>query len=163
MKFETFHEKRKPLGSITTSEDQCIVFPNTLLHAVSDFKSQDDTKNGYRKQLVFFLINPSTPILSTSTVPPQQPEWLIEAMTTYRCFGRSFAYDDIIPLIVSFMTPFYDKRVVRAYRNKLVKQRKHVNEKKEREQTAYDNGYPQYRRNMNFSMGFGSSKFDFTD
>ncbi len=119
-------------GSITTSEDQCIVFPNTLEHAVSDFKTQDDTKNGYRKQLVFFLIDPSKQIISTSTVPPQQPEWLIEALQTYQCFGRSFPYD-VIPLIVSFMTPFYDKEVVKKFRDALVMERKNANDPKKRQ------------------------------
>ncbi len=134
LKFQTngyYLEDCKSLGAISTDEDQCIVFPNTLRHAVSDFELKSSRENGYRKQLVFFLIDPSKQIISTSTVPPQQPEWLIEALQTYQCFGRSFPYD-VIPLIVSFMTPFYDKEVVKKFRDALVMERKNLESKRER-------------------------------
>jgi hypothetical protein len=64
------------LGSILTKEDRCIVFPNLYQHKVAPFKLVDPTKPGVRKILVFFLVDPATPVLSTANVPPQQSEWI---------------------------------------------------------------------------------------
>lgn len=36
---------------------------------------EDSTRNGHRKILVFFLVDPSVKILSTVRVPPQQKSW----------------------------------------------------------------------------------------
>lgn len=60
------------LGNVDTHEDLCIVFPNFMQHRVSNFGLRDESKPGYRKILVFFLVDPATPILSTANVPPQQ-------------------------------------------------------------------------------------------
>ncbi len=117
----------KPLGEIPTFENQCIVFPNTVRHAPSSFHLQHGTKNGYRKLLVFFLIDPYKEIIATDRVPPQQPEWFIETLQNYQCFGRKFPYD-VLPLIVSFMTPFYHKQVVKQFRDELTLERKKVQE-----------------------------------
>lgn len=64
------------LGSILTKEDRCIVFPNLYQHKVAPFRLVDATKPGVRKILVFFLVDPVTPVLSTANVPPQQSEWI---------------------------------------------------------------------------------------
>ncbi|KAG0200516.1 hypothetical protein BGX33_010963 [Mortierella sp. NVP41] len=63
------------LDGIVTKQDRCIVFPNIYQHRVQPFQLQDPTKPGYRKILVFFLVNPEVPILSTTHVPPQQKDW----------------------------------------------------------------------------------------
>jgi len=60
------------LGKIRTEEDLCLVFPNFLQHQVSDFTLTDNTKPGTRNILVFFLIDPSKPILSTKDIKKQQ-------------------------------------------------------------------------------------------
>ncbi len=60
------------LGEIETKEDMLLIFPNFLQHQVSNFTLADKRRPGYRKILVFFLVDPSTPILSTSSVKPQQ-------------------------------------------------------------------------------------------
>jgi hypothetical protein len=66
----------QPLGGVPTVQDRCIVFPNLYQHKVAPFKLADPTKPGTRKILCFFLVDPATPIVSTSSVPPQQSEWL---------------------------------------------------------------------------------------
>lgn len=66
------------LGSVATSEDRCLVFPNVLQHKVEPFELQDPLKPGSRKILAFFLIDPDAKIPSTSSIPPQQREWLDE-------------------------------------------------------------------------------------
>ncbi|KAF9217869.1 hypothetical protein BGZ59_008976 [Podila verticillata] len=63
------------LDGIVTKQDRCIAFPNIYQHQVQPFGLADPTKPGTRKILVFFLVNPETPILSTTHVPPQQKEW----------------------------------------------------------------------------------------
>ncbi|KAG0359762.1 hypothetical protein BG005_000218 [Podila minutissima] len=63
------------LDGIVTKQDRCIAFPNIYQHQVQPFGLEDPTKPGTRKILVFFLVNPETPILSTTNVPPQQKEW----------------------------------------------------------------------------------------
>jgi hypothetical protein len=70
------------LGSVITKEGRCIAFPNLFQHRVSPFKLLDPTRPGYRKILVFFLVDPSIPqpIPSTSVIPPQQKEWAIDEL-----------------------------------------------------------------------------------
>jgi hypothetical protein len=64
-------------GAVSTKAGRCIAFPNLFQHCVSPFKLVDPSRPGYRKILVFFLVDPSLekPIPSTSIIPPQQKEW----------------------------------------------------------------------------------------
>ncbi|KAG0371786.1 hypothetical protein BGX24_001165, partial [Mortierella sp. AD032] len=66
------------LDGVVTKQDRCLVFPNIYQHQVQPFTLQDATKPGSRKILVFFLVNPEEPTLSTTNVPPQQKEWASE-------------------------------------------------------------------------------------
>ncbi|KAF9093375.1 hypothetical protein BGX23_003391 [Mortierella sp. AD031] len=63
------------LDGVITKQDRCLVFPNNYQHQVQPFQLEDPTKPGTRKILVFFLVNPEEPTLSTTRVPPQQKEW----------------------------------------------------------------------------------------
>ncbi|MEU6485342.1 DUF4246 domain-containing protein [Streptomyces sp. NPDC046887] len=63
----------QPLGSASTPAGRCLAFPNVLQHRVGSFRLADPTRPGHRKILVFFLVDPSETIVSTSDVPPQQP------------------------------------------------------------------------------------------
>jgi len=63
------------VGATTTPENRLIVFPNVYQHRVSSFELADKTKPGHRKILAIFLVDPATPIISTSNVPPQQRSW----------------------------------------------------------------------------------------
>jgi hypothetical protein len=77
------------LGSASTPAGRCLAFPNVLQHRVGSFRLADPTRPGHRKILVFFLVDPSQKIASTSDVPPQQP-WAdtstmtLEEAKTYR-------------------------------------------------------------------------------
>eukprot|EP00803_Ostreobium_quekettii_P000769 evm.model.scf_646.7 EVM.evm.TU.scf_646.7 scf_646:71708-73257(-) len=64
------------LGSVITVGGRCLAFPNMLQHRVTPFCLKDATQPGYRKILVFFLVDPCRRVLSTATVPPQQRGWL---------------------------------------------------------------------------------------
>ncbi|MFE6522386.1 DUF4246 domain-containing protein [Streptomyces sp. NPDC057794] len=61
------------LGSASTPAGRCLAFPNVLQHRVDAFRLADPTRQGHRKILAFFLVDPSERIVSTSDVPPQQP------------------------------------------------------------------------------------------
>lgn len=64
------------LGSLIAIKERCVVFPNIYQHYVAPFKLADKTKPGFRKILVFFLVDPTVKIISTNNVLPQQPDWL---------------------------------------------------------------------------------------
>ncbi|KAF9779815.1 hypothetical protein BJ322DRAFT_1113121 [Thelephora terrestris] len=59
---------------------RCVAFPNLYQHQVQPFHLEDPTKPGHRKILVFFLVDPTQVIPSATNVPPQQREWVTEAM-----------------------------------------------------------------------------------
>ncbi|MFB6617565.1 DUF4246 domain-containing protein [Streptomyces sp. NPDC085524] len=61
------------LGSASTPAGRCLAFPNVLQHRVGSFRLEDGSRPGHRKILAFFLVDPSSKIVSTSDVPPQQP------------------------------------------------------------------------------------------
>jgi Protein of unknown function (DUF4246)/Domain of unknown function DUF4246, N-terminal len=61
------------LGSAETRAGRVLAFPNILQHHVDPFRLADPSRPGHRKILVFFLVDPSVTIISTSDVPPQQP------------------------------------------------------------------------------------------
>jgi hypothetical protein len=72
------------VGSVITRNDRCLAFPNTYQHQVQPFELVDKTRPGYRKILVFFLVDPAIEILSTARVPPQQTEWYRYLLYTIR-------------------------------------------------------------------------------
>ncbi|TQL77532.1 uncharacterized protein DUF4246 [Stackebrandtia endophytica] len=69
------------LGSVATPAGRCLAFPNVLQHRVASFRLADPAKPGHRKILVFFLVDPSKRIMSTSDIPPQQPWSKASTMT----------------------------------------------------------------------------------
>jgi hypothetical protein len=61
------------LGAAETRAGRALAFPNVFQHRVFPFRLADQSRPGHRKVLVFFLVEPSVTIASTSDVPPQQP------------------------------------------------------------------------------------------
>ncbi len=82
------HELNQELGHIIAEEDKCIAFPNVYQHYVDAFELADPSRPGYRKILAFFLVNPDTPILSTTDVPPQQQDWVFQEMEAVRALRK---------------------------------------------------------------------------
>eukprot|EP01087_Luapelamoeba_hula_P017302 TRINITY_DN5437_c0_g1_i6.p1 TRINITY_DN5437_c0_g1~~TRINITY_DN5437_c0_g1_i6.p1 ORF type:complete len:614 (+),score=118.31 TRINITY_DN5437_c0_g1_i6:20-1861(+) len=76
------------LGSVETKEDRCIAFPNLYQHQVAPFHLADPTRPGQRRILVFFLVDPTQRVLSTSDVPPQQRDWLLRHLAALPPFNR---------------------------------------------------------------------------
>jgi len=63
------------IGQVVTNEGRLLVFPNVFRHRVAPFELVDKTKPGHRKIVALFLVDPESPIISTSSVPPQQATW----------------------------------------------------------------------------------------
>jgi predicted DNA-binding WGR domain protein len=61
----------RPLGTVKTPAGRAMVWPNSHIHKVSKMDSSDGT-DATRRILVFWLVNPDTPIVSTANVPKQQ-------------------------------------------------------------------------------------------
>ena len=93
------------LGHVVAAEGKCVAFPNVYQHRVQPFELADPSKPGYRKILCFFLVDPSTKIISTSDVLPQQESWwksdswaevaTCAAVPRLRNFSREL-YDEVI-------------------------------------------------------------------
>jgi hypothetical protein len=73
----------RPLGTLKTPVNRCIVFPNSHLHRVSAMASKDGS-DAIRRILVFWLINPETPIVSTKDIESQQSNMPIEVAHQHR-------------------------------------------------------------------------------
>jgi len=73
---------------VITQENRCLAFPNIFQHRVAPFQLKDKKKPGYRKILVFFLVdpNPGCKVFSTAHVPPQQSDWLMEELAKVNPF-----------------------------------------------------------------------------
>ncbi|KAI0716761.1 hypothetical protein C8Q76DRAFT_795019 [Earliella scabrosa] len=76
------------LGHIVAEEDKCVAFPNVYQHHVDPFELADPSKPGHRKILCFFLVNPKHRILSTTDVPPQQEDWVMDELERAPALGQ---------------------------------------------------------------------------
>jgi hypothetical protein len=115
------------LGEVTLCEDRCIAFPNIYQHLVTPFKLVDPNQNGHRKILVIFLIDPKRPILSTSTILPQQSDWLIDSILQIGALTP--LPKDIIRHIVEFLPNMMTFDQAKVHRTKLMDERKYIREK----------------------------------
>lgn len=61
----------RPLGCLKTPANRVIVFPNSHIHRLSSMCSSDG-EDATRRIVVFWLVNPERPIVSTANVPQQQ-------------------------------------------------------------------------------------------
>ncbi|KAJ7213212.1 hypothetical protein B0H12DRAFT_1194877 [Mycena haematopus] len=69
------------LGSIATTAGRALAWPNAYQHCVAPFRLLDPTKPGHRKILAIFLVDPSIePIPSATNIPPQQADWIFDAL-----------------------------------------------------------------------------------
>jgi hypothetical protein len=107
-------------GFVVTQEDRCICFPNIMQHRVSPFELVDKTKNGIRKILVFFLVDPNERILSTLHVPPQQQSWYQWNHTMEKLLPR-----ELICSIVQYMDFPLSMEEAKKHREELMKERKY--------------------------------------
>jgi predicted DNA-binding WGR domain protein len=73
----------RPLGTVNTPAGRAMVWPNSHIHKVSNMDSSDG-KDATRRILVFWLVNPDAPIVSTANVPKQQGSISLANAKRYR-------------------------------------------------------------------------------
>ncbi len=73
----------RPLGCLKTPAKRVVVFPNSHIHRLSSMRSSDG-KDATRRIIVFWLVNPERPIISTRDVPPQQETMSLDEALRYR-------------------------------------------------------------------------------
>jgi predicted DNA-binding WGR domain protein len=61
-----------PIGSIETPKGRLFVFPNSHIHKLSAMNVAKGAQFAKRKVIVFWLVDPETPIISTANVEKQQ-------------------------------------------------------------------------------------------
>ncbi|KAI9173311.1 hypothetical protein H9P43_007442 [Blastocladiella emersonii ATCC 22665] len=69
-------------GHIVAEQGRGVCFPNLYQHRVAPFSLADPTRQGHRKIVAVFLVDPerSEPVPSTAVVAPQQASWLARAV-----------------------------------------------------------------------------------
>lgn len=80
-------------GSVATREGRLFAFLNVFHHRVSGFKLADPSKPGHRRFIALWLVDPSTRIISTANVPPQQAEWWAES--AFESLGKKASSETI--------------------------------------------------------------------
>ena len=98
------------------------MFPNVYQHQVQQFELIDKTKKGTRKILVFFLVDPTTRIVSTEHVPPQQSSWMVRTLSTMPPFKD--LPKEVFSLITSYVGSM-GETMAKEYRNQLMSERKY--------------------------------------
>ena len=112
-----------------------LLFPNIYQHRVDPFELADPRKPGYRKILCFFLVDPTTRILSTSDVPPQQKEWATEAMLHSPALHRLPV--ELFDMVVDHLGDAYiSRKEAEEHREKLMAER--ANFVVEHNETVYE-------------------------
>lgn len=112
------------LGSIATKKGRCLAFPNIYQHQVSSFRLEDPSKPGYRKILVFFLVDPTYRIPSASSVAPQQRQLIYNAIRGADA-NSLFCHlpVELIEKIMKFVPGLMSRQEAEEYRLDLMKER----------------------------------------
>ena len=76
----SFSPKCQVMGSVPLELGRAVAWPNIYQHCILPPSLVDSTTPGYRTLLFFHLVDPETPILSTTSVPPQQEAWMRRAL-----------------------------------------------------------------------------------
>ncbi|GJJ70833.1 proline dehydrogenase [Entomortierella parvispora] len=119
------------LDGIVTKQDRCIVFPNIYQHQVQPFELVDKTRSGKRQILVFFLVDPQHPILSTTHVPPQQLSWAIAAGLLDEVNRR--LPPELVALVSAYLDWPMTLKEAKQHREVLMAERKHYGAKANKE------------------------------
>lgn len=122
------------LGYTIAEEGRCICFPNIYQHKVSPFELMDKNKSGYRKILVFFLVDPNIRIKSTLTVSPQQGDWMWnELILKKKRKGLKSKFNLMSKNLLLLIWEYYGGNITQdeaeKYRLQLMKERKYFYDK----------------------------------
>ncbi|KAK6507676.1 hypothetical protein TWF481_006099 [Arthrobotrys musiformis] len=114
------------IGSIPTKKNRAIVFPNIFQHRIEPFELVDNTKNGYRRILAFFLCDPTTEehkIPTTKTVPPQQPDVQASIINMLCKTGAGKLPMELFQIITKDLPPPISREEAEKYKEELMEER----------------------------------------
>ncbi|KAJ2023549.1 hypothetical protein IWW57_004076, partial [Coemansia sp. S610] len=103
-------------GSIGIQDGRCLVIPNIRQYKVPELKLADKMKPGHCKMLRFFHVDPSTRIPSMEVVPPQQQDWWLGGVLTFKPFC------DLLQLVVDGIMKMVDFLILLKEAKKLCPQ-----------------------------------------
>ncbi|KAJ7907397.1 hypothetical protein B0H13DRAFT_2502390 [Mycena leptocephala] len=116
------------IGSIATRAGRALAWPNIYQHRVAPFRLIDPSKPGHRKILAIFLIDPSIELIPSATnVPPQQADWVFDALEEARGDSKSL-FSRLPPELLNLIhdhlpDTFMMRREAEEYRRQLMKER----------------------------------------
>ncbi|KAF8173759.1 hypothetical protein K438DRAFT_1849927 [Mycena galopus ATCC 62051] len=115
------------LGSIATTAGRALAWPNVYQHRVAPFRLLDPTKPGHRKILAIFLVDPSIePIPSATNIPPQQADWILEALNEAGSDPNSLFSrlpPELLHSIHDYLPNTFTRDEAETYRSQLMKER----------------------------------------
>ncbi|KAG8931783.1 hypothetical protein FRC01_000812 [Tulasnella sp. 417] len=119
--------KNQVVGSVKTSPNRCIAFPNIYQHKVSPFKLVDPNKPGHRKIVALFLVDPENRIPSTSVIPPQQSHWtrraIFEALRPDHHRTKPTLPVELVEMVVNRVDTVMTLAETKAYREEFMEER----------------------------------------
>lgn len=117
-------EMNQMLGYVITKQDRCITFPNYYQHRVLPFELKDPNKPGFRKILVFFVVDPYLRITSTTDIAPQQ-SWIDDEIYSVLGFTHAQILKSICEIIARYVYSPMSLKTALANRLQLMKERKY--------------------------------------
>ena len=70
-----FEARIQDVGSVACLQGRLLTFPNVLQHRLEPFQLADPTRDGHRKLVALFLVDPTFRIISTANVLCQRKDW----------------------------------------------------------------------------------------
>ncbi|KAJ6524278.1 hypothetical protein DFH09DRAFT_1418831 [Mycena vulgaris] len=121
------------VGSMAMKAGRALAWPSMFLPSLSSFKLSDFSKPGHSKLLALFLVDPTiNPIASATDVPPQQAEWVADALQeSLRDEGSlvSRLPQELVDLIKeTHPATVMTLPEAEAYRLELMEERRHLDE-----------------------------------
>ncbi|QUC17481.1 uncharacterized protein UV8b_01722 [Ustilaginoidea virens] len=108
------------IGSVLTRERRAVFFPNVFQHHVSPFRLDDPTREGHRKILALFLVDPAVRVISTANVPPQRRDWWLDQLD----LGEGRLPPELADMVLRNVDDFpMGEPEARAYRAELMAER----------------------------------------
>jgi hypothetical protein len=111
-----------------TRAGRALAWPNIYQHRVAPFRLIDPSKPGHRKILAIFFIDPSIELIPSATnIPPQQADWVFDALEEARGDSKSLFSrfpPELLNLIYDHLPDtFMMRREAEEYRRQLMKER----------------------------------------
>jgi Protein of unknown function (DUF4246) len=109
------------LGSVPIRAGLGLVFPNIYQHRQTSLRLKDSSKEGHQTVLCFLLVDPEIPpVVSTSVVPPQQVDWIRNAVD--ESLGNRIPVE-LIELIMENVEGLMTDSVAQVFKHEILTER----------------------------------------